>query len=145
MKRFTILLLISVFATSAVAIEQGQVMYSGGTLPIKEGVIGHLDTSSETALVFVAPAAKISIPYSKIETFQYTEELARHLGVLPTIAVGLLKHRQRRHFFRIAFLDEHDVAQVAVLEVSKDMPRTLRAVLQVRTPNLCKPKNPCGL
>lgn len=147
MKRFVVYLLLCSFALSAAALVEGdQVMYAGGTIPnLREGAIGHLDTTSETVLTFEASGTKLVIPYAKMDSFEYKEELARHLGVVATIVVVMAKHRQRRHFFRISFHDDHDVPQVAVLEVSKEMPRSLKAVLQARAPKLCKPVSTCSV
>jgi hypothetical protein len=57
--------------------------------------------------------------------------------VLPVIVVALLKPRQQRHFFRIAYRDPNSpnpVMHVIVLEVPKGMSCTLEAVLDVRAP-----------
>ena len=47
------------------------------------------------------------------------QQVARHLGVVPAIAVGLVKRWQRRHYFRITYHDESKTQQVAIFEVSK--------------------------
>jgi hypothetical protein len=103
------------------------------------------DTTSETSLTFEYANNKLLIPYSEIEPFEYTTEVTHHLGVLPAIAVGLLKKRESRHFFRISYRDADHVKQVAVFEVPKHMPRTLEAVLEDRAPQGYKPKSrPAG-
>ena len=69
--------------------------------------------------------------------FSTQKEVARHLGVLPVIAVGLLKPRQRRHFFRITHRDRNSpnpLMHVIVLEVPKRMSCALEAVLDARGP-----------
>lgn len=122
----------------AEAVENGQVMYVGGTLAtVKEGAIGRLDTTLETELRFQTGRERLEIPFQKIESYSYTQEVARHLGVLPAIGAGLLRHRQRKHFFRVSFRDENGRMQVAVFEVPKEMPRGLLAVLQTRAPRAC--------
>jgi hypothetical protein len=88
------------------------------------------------------PAIKVEIPYASIESHKYSKEVARHLGVLPTIAVGLLKVRQHRHFFRISYRVPGAAAQVVIFEVPKQMPRTLEAVLQTRASGVWKPARP---
>jgi hypothetical protein len=124
------------------AVEDDQVMYAGGTLPaLQAGVFGRLDTTSETVLLFECAGNKWAIPYARINSFEYYEQVARHLGVVPAIAVGLVKKRQQRHFFRISYRDDNNVRQVAVFEVPKQMPQTLLAVLQTRAPRGCKPSN----
>jgi hypothetical protein len=108
-KSFLILFLVVVATLPAVAISGQNVKYVGGT------------------------SHKLTIPYSSIESSNYSQELARHMGFLPTVAVCLLKVRQHRHFFRISYHDEHSVEQVAIFEVPKHMPRTLSAVFDTRS------------
>jgi hypothetical protein len=123
-------------------------MYVGGTAErLKEGVLGRLDTTSQTALNFEYSGGKLIIPFEEIDSYEYSQQVARHLGVLPAIAVGLVKRRQRRHFFRITYHDESKAEQVAIFEVSKETPRTLLAVLQGRAPQGCRPQasGKCGV
>jgi hypothetical protein len=139
MKKLAVFCLVFIFLQPAGAVENEQVKYTGGTVratPV--GVLGRLDTTSDTALSFDYPGDKLVIPYAKIESFEYSEQVARHLGVLPAIAVGLVKKRQRKHFVRISYRDAGDMSQVAVFEVSKKTPRTLMAILQTRAPQGCK-------
>lgn len=147
MKRIlALLLLLTPLTTSAV--EAGGVMYVGGTVgALKEGVSGSLDTSSQVVLNFDYSGGKLVIPFEMIDSYEYSQQVARHLGVLPAIAVGLVKRRQRRHFFRISYHDESKAPQVAIFEVSKEMPHTLLAILQVRAPQGCKPQTnaKCGI
>jgi len=146
MKHFLAIGILLLLPLMAVAVEDGQVLYAGGTVStIKEGVIGKLNTSSETALVFEYPGGSgLVIPFGRIDSYEYKQEAARHLGVLPAIGVGLVKKRQKKHFFRISYRDEKDTAQVAVFEVPKHMPKSLLAVLQTRAPEGCKtPKTKC--
>lgn len=139
---FGLLLLVSL---SAFAVAEGQVLYVGGTVPgLGVSAVGRLDLASETSLTFESSGGKLTIPYSAIESFEYSKEVTRHLGVLPAIAVGLVKQRQHRHFFRIAYRDQTQVSHVALFEVPKQMPRTLQAVLNARAPQVCKPNTKCG-
>lgn len=145
MKKLAAICLLFVLALPARAVEDGQVMYAGGTVPaLQAGALGHLNYTSESDLAFEFAANKLLIPYAKIDSFQYTEEVARHLGVLPAMAVGLIRKRQRRHFVRINFRDENNKSQVAVFEVSKRTPQTLLPVLQLRSPQACKPAITAG-
>jgi hypothetical protein len=122
------------------------VKYVGGTVAgINVGAIGKLDISG-TTLLFESSTHKVSIPYASIDSFEHSTEVARHLGVLPAIVVALLKPRQRRHFFGISYRDESadPESQVLVLEVPKDMTRTLQRVLETRAPRHAKgPSSPC--
>lgn len=146
--QFCFLLLLSL---SAFALDGGHARYVGGTVTgFTAGVVGRLDTTSDASLIFEHAGHKMEIPYASIESHEYTKEVARHLGVLPTIVVALLKVRQHRHFFRISYRPQGAaVAQVVVFEVPKHMPRTLQAILQARATNTGNPPhtsgtNPCG-
>ncbi len=125
MKRLAAFCLMLVVSLPAAAVEDGQVMYVGGTVP-------------GLKLTFEYSGSKLEIPFAKIDSFEYSQEVARHLGVLPAIAVGLIRKRQRRHFFHISYHDESNASQVAVFEVLKQMPSTLLAILQNRTSQRCK-------
>lgn len=142
MKKFAALLFLLAVSVPAGAIDDGQVLYVGGTVPnLKAGEIGRLNTTSETALSFDYSGGAFSIPYANIASFEYHEEVARHLGVLPAIAVGLVKARQHKHFFRITYRDSGTANQVAVFEVSKQMSPALAAVLYARAPLGCVEHN----
>ena len=134
MKNFLPFCFLLLLSLPAFALENGHAKYVGGTLPgVTAGTIGRLDTTSDAALIFEHAGNKIEIPYAAIESHQYSKEVARHLGILPTIAVRLIKVRQHRHFFRISYrLPDAATAQVVLFEVPKSMPRTLEAILQDR-------------
>jgi len=144
---FCFFLLVSL---SAFALDDGHAKYVGGTVPgVTAGTVGRLDTTSETSLTFQHAGNLVEIPYASIQSFEYSKEVARHLGVLPTIAIGLIKVRQHRHFFRISYrAPGAAAAQVVIFEVPKHTPRTLQAILQTRAPNTSNPphtsNNPNG-
>ena len=130
---------------AAVAVEGDQVEYYGGTLSsVKAGQVGQLVTSSNVELTFSYPGGSFAIPYLAMKSYEYSQEVAHHLGVAPAIAVGLVKKRQRRHYIRITYADAAGAMQVAVFEVPKEMPRTLIAILQSRAPQGCKPLGTCS-
>ena len=123
------------------AVEDGDVMYVGGTVvSLKEGDRAKLDTNSLTDLVFESSTGKLVIAFAKIDSYEHSQQVAHHLGVLPAVAVGLVRKRQRKHFLRIAYHDENNTPQVAIFEVPKKMPLTLMAILQQRAPQGCKPQ-----
>lgn len=123
------------------AVEGQDVRYVGGTVAsLKEGVLGKLDTKSQTELIFEFSGSKLVIPFAKMDSYEHSQQVTHHFGVLPAIAIGLVKKRQRTHFLRIAYHDESDAPQVAVFEVPKKTPRILLAILQQRAPQGCKPR-----
>ena len=115
------LLLTILLPLPAQAVEGDRVMYVGGTVgALNKGVVGKLDAASQTTLNFESSGGTLAIPFGAIVSYEYSQEMARHLGVLPAMAVGLIKRRQRRHFFRITYHDESKTQQVAIFEVSKE-------------------------
>jgi hypothetical protein len=145
MNKLIVFCFLSALVVTALAADDGRVMYAGGTVPaLPAGAVGRLDTTSEESLTFEYSGTKVLIPYSEIESFEYSTEVTHHLGVMPAIAVGLIKKRQRRHYFRIAYRGADNVSQVVVFEVPKHMPRTLQAVLAVRAPQTCDPRSVCA-
>jgi phosphatidylglycerophosphate synthase len=132
------------------AVEAGQVVYVSGTSPtIANNTLGSLNTALPTALIFRGmgntSGAELDIPYKNIRSFQYSSEVARHLGVLPAVTVGLVRRRERQHFFSISYIDESNTPQAVVFEVPKHDPRGLLTILRARAPQACgKVTNGCG-
>jgi phosphatidylglycerophosphate synthase len=135
----------------ALAVEAGQIAYVSGTLGVPQGTIGSFDTRSAAVLVFKYDVpgggpSEVEIAYKNIGGFEYSTEVAHHLGVLPAVAVGLVKRRERKHFFTFKFTDSSGVAQAAIFEVPKNDPPGLLAVLNARAPQACRmQKMSCGV
>lgn len=140
MKRAIEMLLLVAMLTSvsALAMDGPEVQYVNGTARgVKEGSIGTVDTTVAKALEFHAGTAVFSIPYDGVKFYRYQEEKRFRLGVLPAIAVGLLKARAQRHLVTISWKDEAGVAEVVTLETSKDDALGLVALLRARAPKAC--------
>jgi hypothetical protein len=122
------------FAYDLEFVDAGQTLYRGGTVPgLQAGTMGKLDLTRPDALVFSSGTSSVSIPYADIQKFEYQEKLARHLGVILTIAVVMLKHRQRRHFIQITYMDANRKEQAAVFEIAKDDVLATKASIEART------------
>lgn len=141
MKRLVAICLL--LALPAAAVEGNQVLYLGGTpAVVHSGDIGKFDTTSQSALIFDSSGKQVLIPYDAIDSFEYSRELTHHFGVLPAIAIGIVRVRKHRHYYRVSYHTPDNVAQVVVFEIPKQMPRMLDAVLKARAPqarNMCKP------
>ena len=123
---------------SCTAIAQTQVRYLGGTLDnSKVGTQGRLDLSAPGAITYETGKSRFTIPYDQIVSYQYSQEVSHHLGVVPAIAVGLLKHRQRRHVFTIVYLNDQQTKQIAVFEVPKQAAESVKAVLDAKGVHTC--------
>ena len=141
MKRLLAALVIVSLAVPALAsgVEGEDVKYVGGTIAnMKDGAVGRLDMAGNT-FVFDSGGSRAEIPYASIQRFQYTQPLARRLGVAATIAVGIVKRRQRLHVVEVYFRDTAGANQVGVFEVSKDRPASVVAVLHARVPRPARP------
>jgi hypothetical protein len=140
--RRRLLLFALLLVAVSVNAQTGVVTYMGGTVAgFNPGDTGALETAGD-ALRFESKGRKLKIPYDAIDSFEYSQPVAHHLGVLPAIAVGLFKHRQHRDIFRVFFHDEGGSSQVAIFQVPKQMPQTLEAIFRVRT-NLCNRNYQC--
>jgi high-affinity K+ transport system ATPase subunit B len=145
MGRFLAVCLVLACCLPALAVQDGQVMYTGGTVAgLKAGVMGRLDMTSDTNLIFDYSGSQLAIPYAAIESYEYSRDVTHHLGVLPAIGVGLIRVRQHQHFFQISYREDNGVSQVVIFEVSKQAPRSLNAVLRERAPRACFVSATCG-
>lgn len=117
-------------------------VYRGGTVTrIPVGTVSRMETASDASLDFNSSTGTIVIPYASIDSYRYWKEVTHHLGVLPAIAIGLLKARQHRHLFRISYRDQNRT-EVVIVEVSKREAPVLEAILQTRVQPACKPRCP---
>jgi hypothetical protein len=125
MNKLMIFCLLLALAVPILAVDGRPGDVRGCTVPaLPAGAVGRLDTTSEESLTFEYSGTKVLIPYSQIESFEYSTEVTRHLGVMPAIAVGLIKMHQLRYYFRISYRSADNVSQVVVFEVPKHMPRS---------------------
>ncbi|HEY1576412.1 MAG TPA: hypothetical protein VGF82_04985 [Terracidiphilus sp.] len=125
-------------ALPALATEGLEVTYLNGTVKaIGENARATLDTTSSTSLKLLAGQSQVSIPYNAVTTYEYREENRFRLGVLPTIAVTLLKARSKRHLVTIGWKDESGVVQTATFETTRDRAQGLEKVLEARCPQVC--------
>lgn len=133
-------LLFGVLSTwmTAYAVETGDVEYVNGTVKgVPDGTMGSLDTSGKEVLEFRSAAGQFSVPYEEIKRVRCREENRFRLGVLPAIAVGLLKARSKRHFVTIEWEHPGGPSDVVTLDASKEKARGLLAVLRARAPQGC--------
>ena len=105
--------------------------------------MGKLDLTRPDTLVFSSGTNTLSIPYTNIQKFEYQQKLARHLGVVATIVVVLVKHRQRRHFIQITYTDGNQKEQVGIFEIAKDDVDATKATLATRTRKSPAPCTDC--
>jgi hypothetical protein len=136
-KHTTVWLLLAIVSVTpqVFALDGKDVAYVSGTVKgVSEGTAGGLETTLAEALEFRSSAGQFAIPYARIKSYQCREETKFHLGVLPAIAVALVKKRAKVHFVTIVWNDEGDTAEVAKLELSKNGSEALMDLLRARAP-----------
>lgn len=138
--RIAVFLLLFAVAMPAIAADENDVVYEGGTIPnLHSATAGRFDTTDHESLAFVYASAQLNIPYGQIESYEYSRQVVHHLGVLPAIGVGLVRARKKNHFVRIIYHDDKGGSQVAVFRIPKHSPNTLMPVLQARAPQTAAP------
>ena len=119
-------------------------LYIGGSAPgTRIGTTGTLDCAKSDALEFHSGSGDFSVPYAQIVAARYHEENRFRLGVLPAIAVGLLKARSKRHVVTVTWADEKGLPQVAQFEMSRQASMALVTLIRVKAPQVCQPKTTC--
>ena len=138
-KRMAVFVLLTGLMCGAAApAEPPDVEYVNGTVKgMAEGATGTVDMSSSQSLEFHAGSGQFSIPYAEITSVKCREENRFRLGVLPAIAVGLLKARSKRHFVTIEWKHDDDTTAVVTLDAPKQKARGMAAVLRARAPFAC--------
>jgi hypothetical protein len=144
MKRMVLVVAVLALSTAAFAANEPQAVYIGGTAKLAAGTSGHFDTTQPDNLVFDGSGAKLTIPYTQVESFSQETKMAHPYGVLPIIAVGLVTRLHRLHYVRISYRDDAKVSQVAVFEVPKDVPQVLMPILEARKPKAARSAKPCS-
>ena len=140
--RIAALVLVLAVSLPMIAQDEQTVVFAGGTVSnLKSETSGHFEFSDPAALAFVYSSGKLSIPFQKIDSYEYSQQVVHHLGVLPAIAVGLVKARKKSHLLRITYQDQSNAPQIALFRIPKHMPNTLLPVLQARVPQAA---HPCG-
>lgn len=148
---FTLLFLLLFPGFASAAVRGKQVMYVGGTLALKERVMGVLDLSGSSDLVFRTETSQVflTIPYAGVQKLQYgltskrrirsgkaaagSAALAGGFGIFSApVVVPLLLTKKKNHYVSIFFVDGAGKAQVSVFEIGKNYVRTTLQALEAR-------------
>jgi CDP-diacylglycerol--glycerol-3-phosphate 3-phosphatidyltransferase len=126
----------------AFAMEPGHAAYAGGTAKIALNTPGTLDATSPVELIFKYSGSngtpgEARIAYAKIRSIEPRQDVVRHLGFLPAVAVGLVAARQRRYTVTISYTDSTDAMQVAIFQMAPRDQRIVQGILHARAPQSC--------
>jgi hypothetical protein len=135
--------------TVLLAVDGNKAAYFGGTVTAfagaKDPIEGKLDTGNAEALILTAedkPFAgqTLRIPYKSIIDLEYGQKAGRRVAAAVATSVllgpiGLLSllSKKRKHFLTIGFNDEAGTAQVAVIELGKDIVRATLPIVETRS------------
>lgn len=118
--------------------------YTGGSVAefgaAKDPVEGKLEITNPDALVLHTSLHTLRIPYAKIEDLEYGQKAGRRVGaavgytvLLGPLGLLTLFSKKRNHYLTIAYKDDSDKSQVAVLELGKDIVRTTLPVVRAKS------------
>lgn len=134
MTRYLVCMFFVVTAGSAATEPGGKVRCVGGTLAaFKSGLKGTVRTADQDAFVFVTPTSTLRIPYAKIDTIEYGQEVSRRVLLSWVISPLFLLLKARAHFITLGFTDETGKHQAIVLRVDKRLIRSELSALEART------------
>jgi hypothetical protein len=129
------LLSLLVFSISLAAAERGfKAQFVGGTvaeLPMKSGVVLFLAGADSLRLEYGKSA--LAVPYQKINTLEYGQNVSRRYAAAVLISPILLLSKSRKHFVTVGYVDSQENQQALILRVDKGDIRSLLAALEART------------
>jgi hypothetical protein len=108
--------------------------FVGGTLAdLPANAAGRIHLSDESMLVLEARGTAVRIPYRKIETLEYGQQVSRRYAAAVLISPMLILSKSRRHFVTVGYVDERGNRQAIVLRVEKGDVRAVLVGLEART------------
>lgn len=112
----------------------GRARYMGGTvagLPSKSE--GTLNVTDEDILLFRTKTLSVRVPYGRISTLEYGQQVSRRYASAILISPLLLLAKKRKHFLTVGYTDERGEPQAMVFEVAKGAVRSVLVSLEAKT------------
>ena len=111
-----------------------KVQLAGGTVSsIAVNASLRLDLTRTDSLLIHLGKSDLGIPYNKINTVEYGQNVSRRYAAAVLISPVLLLSKTRKHFVTIGYLDEEGKQQALVIRVEKSDIRSVLASLEART------------
>lgn len=124
-----------VLVLSGMAGEPGvKLEFVGGTLagvPARSG--SRLDLTGKDALYVRCSKTELLIPYQKVNTLEYGQNVSRRYAAAILISPVLLLSKSRRHYVTIGYVDAEGKQQALVFRVEKGDIRSVLSGLEART------------
>jgi len=105
----------------------------GGTLPVRPKTEVRLDVTSADVLVFHCGKDDTRVPYARINTLEYGQNVSRRYAAAVLISPVLLLSKSRKHFVTVGYVDEDGQQQALIFRVDKGDIRSVLAGLEART------------
>jgi hypothetical protein len=129
----TFLLLLLALAAAAAQIGI-RAQFMGGTLAgVAPKSSARLDFSDTETLVLRCAGAEVRVPYRRVNTLEYGQNVSRRYAAAVLISPVLLLSKSRRHFVTIGYVDADGKQQAAVFRIEKGDIRPLLSGLEART------------
>ncbi len=124
-----------VFTLSLAAAEPGiKSEFVGGTVAgVKARSSVHLDLTGQDSLHFRCGNTELAIPYRKVNSVEYGQNVSRRYAAAILISPVLLLSKSRKHFVTIGYVDADGRQQALVFRVGKHDIRSVLAGLEART------------
>lgn len=108
--------------------------FIGGTvggLALKSAA--RLDLTGTDQLLFRCGMAELNIPYQKVNTVEYGQNVSRRYAAAILISPVLLLSKARKHFVTLGYVDQDGQQQALVFRVEKGDIRSVLTGLEART------------
>jgi len=106
----------------------------GGTAPnFSAKATIHLDLSDPETLLLRNRKIELRLPYQKVNTLEYGQNVSRRFAAAVLISPVLLLSKSHKHFVTLGFTDRDGQQQSLVIRVGKGDIRTLLTRLEART------------
>jgi hypothetical protein len=122
-------------AVSIVAAEPGvKAQFVGGTVAgIASKPSMRLDMTGPEMLVLHSGETELRIPYQKVNTLEYGQNVNRRYAAAILISPVLLLSKSRKHFVTVGYVDADGQQQAVIFRVNKGDIRSVLAGLEART------------
>ena len=127
--------LVALAAVLAAGGERGvRVQYVGGTVSgLSSKGSARLDLTDSDTLLLRAEKTEVRIPYKRVNTLEYGQNVGRRYVAAIVISPILLLSKARRHFVTLGYVDTEDRQHAMVLRINKGDIRFVLASLEART------------
>jgi hypothetical protein len=134
-RTWALLPIVVLIPLAGVAGEPGlKTQFIGGTLPgVSPRSTARLDLTGAEDLRFSSGKTELSIPYRKIDTLEYGQNVSRRYAEAILISPVLLLSKSRKHFITIGYQDSEGRRQALVFRVDKGDIRSVMAGLEARS------------